>query len=284
MWHEHLHGRAHTELTQIQVVALAGEFYRETVAAHRDNPGRPVDWQLSLEHHEKKKKSPIRLLPLGTHCRFVFGDEAAAFLKKRGLHLVGETFEKLVRAYIAAKEQAERQLMKNAGDDYSPDPEVARFPSADVLKNGRKQTERQDRAERLSRVGEGDLAICRSAGRASGERGQGHHRTHQEAEEAAREGLYAGRGPSHSEGDLCFTAGKDVSRDGGGPALVDIKWEPPTPPRRLDGASDPDDRDLRFRRLARSTWRRPASLRFSTRKSRKALCRGESKVRAIHRS
>lgn len=54
---QHLHGRTYTELTQILVVALAGEFYRETVAAHRDNPGRPVDWQLSLERHEKK--SPI---------------------------------------------------------------------------------------------------------------------------------------------------------------------------------------------------------------------------------
>jgi hypothetical protein len=56
---QHLHGRAYTELTQIQAVALAGEFYRETVAAHRDYPGRPVDWQLSLERHEKKKKSRI---------------------------------------------------------------------------------------------------------------------------------------------------------------------------------------------------------------------------------
>lgn len=138
MWHEHLHGRTYTELTQMQVVALAGEFYRETVAAHRDNPGRPVDWQLSLERHEKKKKSPIRPLPLGTHYRFVFGGEAAAFLKKRGLHLVGETFEKFVKAYVAAKEQAEKQLMKNAGDDYSPDPEAERFPSADMLKNGGK--------------------------------------------------------------------------------------------------------------------------------------------------
>jgi hypothetical protein len=83
MWHEHLHGRTSTELTQIQVAALAGEFYRETIAAHRDNPGRRVDWQLSLERHEKKKKSPIGLLSLGTHYRFAFGGEANAFLQKR---------------------------------------------------------------------------------------------------------------------------------------------------------------------------------------------------------
>jgi hypothetical protein len=68
----------------------------------------------------------------------VFGDEADSFLKKRGIHLVGETFEKFVRTYIAAKEQAEKQLMKHACNDYSPDPEAARFPSADVLKKGNK--------------------------------------------------------------------------------------------------------------------------------------------------
>jgi len=42
MWHERVHGKAYA--SQRQIVALAGEFYREMVAAHRDNPGAPADW------------------------------------------------------------------------------------------------------------------------------------------------------------------------------------------------------------------------------------------------
>jgi hypothetical protein len=104
----------------------------------------------------------------------VFGDEADSFLKKRGIHLVGETFEKFVRAYIAAKEQAElapktrrawgakiRHLVAFIKHD-----DLARLTKKDLVawkdeQTGRKQAKRQDRAERLSRVGEGDLAILK---------------------------------------------------------------------------------------------------------------------------
>jgi hypothetical protein len=41
-WHEHVHGKTYTKLSQRQIVALAGEFYREMVAVHRDNPGTPA--------------------------------------------------------------------------------------------------------------------------------------------------------------------------------------------------------------------------------------------------
>jgi integrase len=138
MWHEHLHGRRYDELSQRQLAALAGEFYREMVAAHRDNPGSPSQWETSLREHEKRKRPPIALQPLNVHWRGTFGNDARAFLDQRGLSLVGTTFDSFLKAYVAAKEQAEKHLMKNAAGDYRPDPDADRFPSAEVLKNGGK--------------------------------------------------------------------------------------------------------------------------------------------------
>lgn len=129
MSQENLFGRTVSKLSQLQITALADEFYREMVDTHRENPGQPADWEQALQAHEKKKTPPIGLQPLGTHYRFVFGDEADAFLRKRNLHLVGEHFEAFVRAFAAAKEQAARQLLKNAGGDYRPDPGAERFPA-----------------------------------------------------------------------------------------------------------------------------------------------------------
>jgi hypothetical protein len=129
MWQENLHGRAVATPSQLQITALAGEFYREMVDTHRENPGRPVDWEQALQAHEKKKRPPISVQPLGTHYRFVFGNEADVFLRKHNLHLVGEHFEAFVRAYVAPKEQTARQLLKNAGGDYRPDPDGERFPA-----------------------------------------------------------------------------------------------------------------------------------------------------------
>lgn len=128
MWYEHLHGRTHTELTQLQVAALAGEFYRETVAAHRDNPGKPSDWENSLRAHENRKRRRFSLVPRDYHYRITFGKEAHEFLGKRGLSLVGDTFDGFVNAYVAAKGHAESQLKRNAERDYTPDPKAASYP------------------------------------------------------------------------------------------------------------------------------------------------------------
>jgi hypothetical protein len=47
LWRDHLDGPKPTSLTQMQAAALAGELYREVVAAHQQNPGRPDDWETS---------------------------------------------------------------------------------------------------------------------------------------------------------------------------------------------------------------------------------------------
>ena len=41
MWQENLHGRAVATPSQLQIIALAGEFYRKMVETHRENPAGP---------------------------------------------------------------------------------------------------------------------------------------------------------------------------------------------------------------------------------------------------
>jgi hypothetical protein len=83
LWRRNL-GRTPTILSQRQIAALAGEFYRETVAAHRDNPGRQIDREMALRRHAEKKKPLIPfIVSLSHNYRIRFGDEARAFLEKR---------------------------------------------------------------------------------------------------------------------------------------------------------------------------------------------------------
>lgn len=135
VWHEHLHGKTYAKLTQRQIDALAGEFYREMVAAHRDNPGKSSDWDAAMNLDAKRKQRLTTLQPRAVHYRYRFGNEVDEFLKGRNLALSGETFDAFVLAYLEAKEQAARHLKKNAGRDYRPDPDADRFPAPEVLTN-----------------------------------------------------------------------------------------------------------------------------------------------------
>jgi len=132
-WHEHVHGKIYAKLSQRQIVALAGEFYREMLAAHRDNPGDPADWEAAMNLDAKRKKRFTTLQPRVIHYRFTFGKEVDEFLKGRSLALSGETFDAFVSAYLEAKEQAAKHLMQNAAGNYRPDPDADRFPGPDVL-------------------------------------------------------------------------------------------------------------------------------------------------------
>jgi hypothetical protein len=138
MWHEHLRGRTYTVLSQRQISALAGEFYREMVAAHQDNPGTPHRWEALLREDARRRKRPLSLMARDVHLRFAFGAEVGAFLDSRGLRLSGETLDGFVMAYLDAKEQAAQQLLRNAGGNYKDDPDADRFGSPDVLANGGK--------------------------------------------------------------------------------------------------------------------------------------------------
>jgi hypothetical protein len=125
-WRANLVGAPPDELSHLQIVALAGEFYAEMIATNRDDPGRAVDWEQSLRQTDRRKRFYIGRL--GTHLRVTFGGEAQAFLRKRGILLVGDRLETFVRAYVAAKENAMRELLRNAQGDYKPNDLAARYP------------------------------------------------------------------------------------------------------------------------------------------------------------
>ena len=125
-WQANLIGLPPTQLSQMQIAALAGEFYAETVAAHRDEPGKAVDWQQASERLARRKRPFIG--PLGQHLRISFGNEARAFLRSKDVNLVGERFELFVKAYVEAKAHANRTLERNASGDFRPDPDADRYP------------------------------------------------------------------------------------------------------------------------------------------------------------
>jgi integrase len=120
------------ELTHLQITALAGEFYAEMVAAHRNEPGRAIDWQQTLQKIERKKR--VFIGPLGTHLRMAFGAEAQVFLGQRGIVLVGDRFEAFVRAYVEAKERAAAALMSAAERKYKPVDEPPYYPPFETSK------------------------------------------------------------------------------------------------------------------------------------------------------
>jgi hypothetical protein len=126
-WRANLVGAVPTELSHLQITGLAGEFYNEMVAAHRDEPGQAIEWQQSLDSIQKRKRFFIG--PLGTHLRMTFGSEAQAFLQRKGIYLVGDRLEAFIRAFVEAKEFASQTLFNNANRNYTSDQKIVdRFP------------------------------------------------------------------------------------------------------------------------------------------------------------
>jgi len=95
-WRASLVGQQPTELTHLQIVALAGEFYKETVAARRDEPGPPAEIERSLREHAKRKRPPIG--PLDPHLYLKFGPEVQAFLQRKGILTTTEEHDAWLRA------------------------------------------------------------------------------------------------------------------------------------------------------------------------------------------
>jgi integrase len=131
--------RAPTILLHRQIVGLAGEFYREMVEKHRDDPGRPLEWEQLLQKDARRRKPLIGAVPLGQHLWMAFSSEIHEFLGKKDIQLVGERLEDFAKEYVKAKEQASKHLLKNANGDYRPDPDGERF--GEFEKDGRRKFE-----------------------------------------------------------------------------------------------------------------------------------------------
>lgn len=129
-------------LTTKQVHGLAGEMYREIVAEHEAEPGRPEAWtkalgemRMALPADQREPGGrPIKgfAIPTGHVAVRRFGAEVDAFLARRGITVDGDTRYRLAGAAASAIAQAGRHLRRHARGDYSPDPQAARFPPVEL--------------------------------------------------------------------------------------------------------------------------------------------------------
>jgi integrase len=144
MWHERAHGPVETVLSHRQIVALAGEFYREMIATHGDEPISAEKWQNVIDRDKQRKEEalkrtpPLFSFPKQIFVRSAFQDEVNEFLKSRGLNLKGAKLDSFVKAYLGAKEQAAGVLKRYAEDDYDEDEKAHRFGDPKVLKDNGK--------------------------------------------------------------------------------------------------------------------------------------------------
>jgi hypothetical protein len=105
-----------------QLVALAGEEYREFMGLVEDEPGEPRVWESTLAMIERIEATPegIRQWHLSS---------AERILRERGLNADEASFDRLIlELHKAYRMWAEQQLRRSQGD-YGPDPNADRFPA-----------------------------------------------------------------------------------------------------------------------------------------------------------
>ncbi|SBW12739.1 Site-specific recombinase XerD [uncultured Alphaproteobacteria bacterium] len=108
-------------LTHKQVVALAGEVYREWLGHFADDPGSSDVWAMLVEV-QQNARAAAKLVEW-------VGPAVDGLLLKRGLRTDDASRVKLVEEVDRAMLQAAEQLRRNASGDYRPDPQADRFPT-----------------------------------------------------------------------------------------------------------------------------------------------------------
>ncbi len=124
-----------------QVQALAGDFYRDKVDEHADEPGRPEVWERladadrSLQDLRKRTSSRPSALKLATGwseaealVRARHGAAVDEFIAAKGLIVTEADRRRIVLAASEATALAHESLARNAQGDYSPDKHAERFP------------------------------------------------------------------------------------------------------------------------------------------------------------
>lgn len=107
-------------LTHRQVVALAGETYREFVDLVLEQPGPPKVWEHMLRIHRQAREA-------GKLAEWI-GESADKALQKRGLNADDDSRARLIEELDKAYVQASTHLRQIAEGDYRPDPNADRFP------------------------------------------------------------------------------------------------------------------------------------------------------------
>ncbi len=109
------------QLSQRQLVALSGDFYRKWMEQFHENAGDTVAYQNLSEMTEGLEGNDARLAVW-------YGRTTDKLLQSKGLRVSEDQRTALIREMHRADAQARTQLQKNAEGDYRADPEADRYP------------------------------------------------------------------------------------------------------------------------------------------------------------
>lgn len=112
-------------LTQKQILALAGEVYRDWVKRHDDNPGDPATWEVLRQLNARGMLTD----PIGW-----LGSTVDALLSRMHIKTDEKSRADLIFAAFGAIQQANLINQRKAIGDYSPDPKANRFPPLEPQK------------------------------------------------------------------------------------------------------------------------------------------------------
>ncbi|QUS42113.1 integrase [Tardiphaga alba] len=130
-WKAGLVGEKPTQMSFRQIAGLAGEFYRETIGARSEEPGKPLDIQAELSATKRRRFPPPGIPMHDGHLYGSFSEEARRFLTEKGIILVGDRLKLFLEAYVDAKSVALEELLENANGKYKKNPAADDFPAYD---------------------------------------------------------------------------------------------------------------------------------------------------------
>ncbi|MCP3404473.1 DUF6538 domain-containing protein [Bradyrhizobium sp. CCGB01] len=112
-----------TKLSPKQAVGLAGEYYREYVAKHGNDPTSAA-YEAAQVH--KKKSKPLIWHP--NWQLFAYWEDILEFLERKRLRLDPSSQTLFMRAFFKARGHATADLVRAANGDFSVSPHVANYP------------------------------------------------------------------------------------------------------------------------------------------------------------
>lgn len=113
-------------LSKRQARALAGEWYKATVAAHEDDPGGELDWMFSADATEP------RIGPDGKPGKPFLVEQRDDFLTSKGLRLEAASADALLQEMEDLWPQLCALMERRARGDYGPDPIAPTLPALEA--------------------------------------------------------------------------------------------------------------------------------------------------------
>jgi len=130
--------RGQVQLDHIDYIALAGEYYRERVAANERNPVDIEKYKKDIwrENHWRELSKGSGKVSSQRNRGPHYAHSAESFLLGKGFILDDNQMEKFLIAFNDAISMSAEQLLKNSSGDYSEHPAAKKFPQFNPRKIG----------------------------------------------------------------------------------------------------------------------------------------------------